>query len=86
MPDIPPLSYHDFTEHNLPYELCLKKTEEILTENISSIKIKKIAIGLSGGTDSSLNTLLLARNEKISLKCFFFPARLRPERPLSTGY
>lgn len=70
IPSIPEISPSDFEEYPLPYEQCLTKTKQILCENISKIKSKKVAIGLSGGTDSSLYTLLLARNEKISLKCF----------------
>lgn len=70
IPDVPELSYRDFIEHKLDYDFCVNKTEEILKKNISRISSKKVAIGLSGGTDSSLNTLLLAKNDKISLKCF----------------
>ncbi len=64
------LSYRDFIEHDLDYDFCVNKTEAILQKNISKISAKKVAIGLSGGTDSSLNTLLLAKNDKVSLKCF----------------
>lgn len=70
IPDIPRLSDHDFKEKDLSYDLCIKKTEELLWKNISAIKSKKIAIGLSGGTDSSLNTILLSRKDDISLKLF----------------
>lgn len=64
------LSYRDFIEHDLDYDFCVNKTEEILQKNISKISAKKVVTGLSGGTDSSLNTLLLAKNDKVSLKCF----------------
>lgn len=64
------LSYRDFSEKNLSYDFCVKKTKEILEENIKSIKNKKIAIGISGGTDSSINTLLLSQRDDISLKLF----------------
>ncbi|HXV66508.1 MAG TPA: asparagine synthase C-terminal domain-containing protein [Nitrosopumilaceae archaeon] len=64
------LSYTDFLEKNLSYDFCVNKTKEILEKNINSIKNKKIVIGLSGGTDSSINTLLLSQRDDISLKLF----------------
>lgn len=68
--DILKLSYRDFLEKNLSYGFCVNKTQEILEKNIQSIRNKKIAIGLSGGTDSSINTLLLSKRDDISLKLF----------------
>ena len=70
LPDIPPLTSHDFIEKELSYDFCLQKTEQILRKNISSIPKKKFAIGLSGGTDSSINTILLSQREDVSLKLF----------------
>jgi len=70
IPDTPKIISRDFTEHDLSYEYCVKRTEEILRANIANIQSKIVAIGLSGGTDSSLNTLILSENERISLKCF----------------
>lgn len=64
------LSCRDFLEKNLSYDICVNKTKEILEKNIKSIKNKKIAIGISGGTDSSINTLLLSQRDDISLKLF----------------
>jgi len=64
------LTYKDFSEKNFSYDFCVNKTLEILEKNIESIKSKKIAIGISGGTDSSINTLLLSKRDDISLKLF----------------
>ena len=64
------LTYKDFSEKNFSYDFCVNKTKEILEKNIESIKNKKIAIGISGGTDSSINTLLLSQRDDISLKLF----------------
>lgn len=69
-PELVKLRPSDFNKHLLSYDYCVKKTEEMLKKNISSIKEKKVAIGLSGGTDSSLNTIFLSKNENIDLKCF----------------
>lgn len=70
IPDTPSLRPQNFIEKNMSYEFCVRKTEEILGENISKISDKNVAIGLSGGTDSSLNSLLLSENDKISLNLF----------------
>src|SRR5579863_7511558 len=69
-PHLNKISAVDFTEWDLDYYYCVKKTENILRHNIYLIHDKKVAIGLSGGTDSSLNAILLSKNDKISLKCF----------------
>ena len=66
--DIPPLLLglqHIYTNTELS-----EKVFAILEKNIKSIKNKKIAIGISGGTDSSINTLLLSQRDDISLKLF----------------
>lgn len=70
IPTLKKLSASDFLEKKITYEECVKKTQQMLTQNILQIKSKKIAIGLSGGTDSSLNTLLVSKFDKFSLKCF----------------
>ena len=70
LPDIPPLTSHDFIEKELPYDFCLQKTEQILRKNINSLPKRKFAIGLSGGTDSSINTILLSQREDVSVKLF----------------
>jgi len=70
LPNIEALNYRNFSPRNLEYDFYIKKTEELLTHNISKIQTKKIAIGLSGGTDSSLNALILSKNENIRLKLF----------------
>ena len=64
------LSYQNFISKDIPYDFCVNKTLDILSKNINSIKNKRIAIGLSGGTDSSINSLLLSKNDDISLKLF----------------
>ncbi|CDI06470.1 asparagine synthase C-terminal domain-containing protein [Candidatus Nitrosotenuis uzonensis] len=70
IPDTQSLRPANFTDKNMTYEFCVNNTEKLLRENISKISAKNVAIGLSGGTDSSLNSLLLAKNEKVSLKLF----------------
>jgi len=70
VPTLRKLSANNFVEKNIPYQKCVEKTHEMLIHNISKIKSKKIVIGLSGGTDSSLNTLLVSKFDKFSLKCF----------------
>lgn len=69
-PVLRPLIYRNLSNHKLEYDFCVKKTEEILRKNISKIDDKKVAIGLSGGTDSSLNALILSRNDKVNLNLF----------------
>jgi len=68
--NLPKLSYQNFISKDIPYDFCVNRTLDILRKNINSIKNKRIAIGLSGGTDSSINTLLLSTNDDISLKLF----------------
>lgn len=68
--DLPKLSAHNFISKDLPYDFCVSESLTILNKNINSIKNKKIAIGISGGTDSSINTLLLSKKDDISLKLF----------------
>jgi len=68
--NVPQLTHQNFTEKNYSYDFCVRKTEEILRKNISSIKSKKVAIGISGGTDSSLNSILLSQRDDIKLKLF----------------
>lgn len=70
IPTLRPLNSNNFSELSVDYNDCLKKVNEILEKNILSISEKKIAIGLSGGTDSSLNALFASKSEKINLKLF----------------
>ena len=70
IPSLRALNSNNFSELPMDYNYCLKKTEEFLEKSISEISEKKIAIGLSGGTDSSLNALLASKSEKINLKLF----------------
>ena len=70
IPSLRALNSKNFSELPMDYNHCLKKTEEFLEKSISRISEKKIAIGLSGGTDSSLNALFASKSEKINLKLF----------------
>lgn len=69
-PNLKALSYRNFTQRNFDYKSCVEKTESILNQNISKVKDKNVAIGLSGGTDSSLNALILSKNNRTNLKLF----------------
>jgi len=70
LPDIPPLSSSDFIEKKMSYDFYLNKTEQMLRNNINNIPNRKFAIGISGGTDSSINTILLSQRDDVSIKLF----------------
>ncbi len=58
--DLKPLSADDFKEfEEYTIDFCAKNTKELLERELSKLNDKKIGLGLSGGTDSSLLVALL---------------------------
>ncbi len=60
--ELKPLSADDFKEfEEYTMDFCAKNTKELLERELSKLHDKKIGLGLSGGTDSSLLVALLSK-------------------------